>query len=204
MTIIRTTAIAALLTLFFTVTFSYAAPSCCDPNSNAAVSGNSFLQQTSTGRIVPVAPVGTGNVNPGVSQASAALRAVRPDGAQPVGCCPAGGPRPQAYSPAGPGCCPGPNGPGSVQAGSYVGPAQAPVPGCGGGCCGGGANSRVFPGYQTARPIGQFTSAPAQPVRANAQVNQGFYSRPAGAYTGQGFGRPGYFGSGKPVLNSLY
>jgi len=199
MTILRLTALAAVLTLMVTVSLSYAAPSCCDPNSNAAVMNNSFLPRPPSGQYAPLGPAPSANVNPGFRQALVASGAIKRGSPQQAACCDPARPRPQAYSAPAPSCCSGANRPGPAQARAYFGPGQAP--GCG---CAGGTVAGNFPGYQTARPIGQFVGAPPRGAKASPVANQGFYMQGARPYSGQGFERPGYFGQANPVSNTLY
>lgn len=198
MTILRMTVLAAMLTLFVAASLSFAAPSCCDPTGAPAAVNNSFLPQPPAGQYAPLGQARPGNVNPGFRQASVASGAIKRGGPQPASCCDPAGPGPQAYSAPTPSCCSGANRPGPAQGQASFGPGQAPGCGCGGAVAG------TFPGYQTARPIGQFVGAPPQAPKATPVANQGFYMQEARPYSGQGFGRPGYFGQGNPVMNTLY
>lgn len=204
MTSLRMTGLMAVLTLLVAVSVSYAAPSCCDPNSNPAAVNNSFSPQLPAGRYAPLGQVQPANVNPGFRRASVASGAIKRGGPQPAACCDPVGPRPQTYSASAPSCCSGASGPGPAQARAYFGPGQPPAGGCGGGCCGGGPVSGTFPAYQATRPISQLVGPPPQAPRATPVANQGYYMQEARPYSGQGFGQPGYFGQGNPILNTLY
>jgi len=204
MAILRLTVLAAMLTLFAAVSLSYAAPSCCDPNSNQGAMNNSFLPRPPSGQYAPLGPAPSGNVNPGFRRASVASGAIKRGSPQQAGCCGGTGPGFPTSPASAPSCCSGANRPGPAQARAYFGPGQPPAGGCGGGCSSGGTVAGAFPGYQTARPIGQFVGAPPRGAKATPVANQGFYMQQVRPYSGQGFERPGYFGQANPVSNTLY
>jgi hypothetical protein len=182
-------------------TASASLPSCCSvgntPTYGKAGAYVSRLQES-------VKPIPLGNLNTKFKQASVASTPVKPAASGLPPCCDSPTAKPQTASASLPSCCSSPNTTAYRRVGTYVGRVQAPVGSCGGGCGGGCTVSATFPGYQTARPIGQFTRTQPSGAKVTPAVYQGNFAPKSQPYRGQGFGRPGYFGQVAPISTTLY
>ena len=221
MTIPRIIGSTCVVVLLLTVSFAYAAPSCCDPSSAGAPTAAFQPAQQFPRQPAPAVQAARRPVPAAVANRQAAFPAVvaqagqtpqrnaapgLPDccAAPPVqaqgapGCCPA----PQRIASAG--CCSAPGAGRTYQPQAAPAPGQFAGPGCGGcGGCGGRTAVAPMSWSQTAQPIGNFTGnqvrSQVRPVQANAPA-----PRQARPVTAQGFGQPGYFGNVSPVTWTLY
>jgi hypothetical protein len=182
-------------------TASASLPSCCSGADAPTYSkAGAYVSQAQA----PVKILQLGNLNTKFKEASVASKPVKPAASQLPDCCDPAATRPRTASASLPSCCSTGNTTTYRRVGTYVGRVQAPVGSCGGGCGGGCTVSAAFPGYQTARPIGQFTRTQPDGAKVTPAVYQGYFTPKASAYQGQGFGRPGYFGQVAPISTTLY